>query len=68
MQQIPLLIESLREQRGLSETQLATNSGMARMTLTRRMANPGSFTASELERVAETLGVTLLDLLRGDAA
>lgn len=68
MQQIPPLIESLRRQRGLSETQLATTAGMTRMTLTRRMANPGAFQAGELDRIAVALGTTLLDLLRDAAA
>lgn len=68
MHQIPLLIESLREQRGLSETQLATSAGMNRMTLARRMVNPDKLTIEETRGLANALGVTLLDLLQGDAA
>jgi transcriptional regulator with XRE-family HTH domain len=62
MQHIAQRIEALRVAKGLSETQLAAESGIARMTLKRRMVTPSTFTFGELERVAQVLDTTPFDL------
>jgi len=69
MQHIAERIQARRTDLGLSETQLATASGIARMTLKRRLVDPAAFTLDELERVATVLGTTAESLiLAGEAA
>lgn len=62
MEHIANRIQTLRVAKGLSETELATASGMSRMTLKRRLAAPDTFTFGELERVAKALDTTSLGL------
>lgn len=64
MEHIAHRIEALRVAKGLSETQLAIDSTIPRMTLKRRLLAPASFTFGELQQVANALGTTWDDLAR----
>ena len=61
-------IEALRESKGLSVPALATASGIPRVTLTRRLQNPDTFTLAELSRLAEALETTTRDLALPEAS
>lgn len=62
-------ISGLMEESGLSVKALAEATAIPRVTLSRRLADPSTFTLAELERVAAALKVTPLFLLTGkDAA
>lgn len=61
--QISERIEAQRVAAGLSETQLATESAIPRMTLKRRLLDPTGFKLSELERIANVLDVKVSWLL-----
>jgi transcriptional regulator with XRE-family HTH domain len=60
-------ISSLMEERGLTVKALAERAGIPRMTLTRRLADPRTFTLGEVDRIAAVLDVDPLHLL-GEAA
>lgn len=57
------LIRSQLAAHDLSVAALAEATGIPRMTLTRRLADPGSFTLSELSRVAAVLDLPIVDLV-----
>lgn len=61
-------ITELMTARGMSETRLATESAIPRMTFRRRLVDPTSFTVAEIERVAAALDVTPQWLILGEAA
>jgi transcriptional regulator with XRE-family HTH domain len=61
-------IEALRASKGLSVPQLAVASGIPRVTLTRRLHNPETFTLAELARLAEVLETTTRDLALPEAS
>jgi hypothetical protein len=61
-------IEAARQTAGLSHSGLAEKAGIPRMTLSRRMVDPATFTIGELERIAAVLGTTVEALVFGQAA
>lgn len=68
MQDIATRIEALRVVRGISVARLATEAAIPRMTLTRRLIAPQTFTLDELDRVAAVLGTTTLALAAPEAS
>lgn len=69
MHHIAERIHSGMEAAGIpSMAALADATGIARMTLTRRFADPASFKLFELERIAAALGIPYFDLIAASAA
>ena len=58
MQAITSQITDAMEAQGLTLNRLSAISGVPRVTLSRRMANPDTFTLSEVAAVAGALGLT----------
>lgn len=58
-------IHSRRETLDISVNKLATEAAIPRITLTRRLADPSTFTLAELDRIATVLGMDSLELLTG---
>lgn len=68
MSPTPQHLKQLVAERDLSVSTLSERTGIARMTLTRRLDHPDTFTVSELGRLATALDVAVLDLFPEDAA
>lgn len=56
------------QSRGLSESALADATLIPRVTLRRRLVNPGGLTLDEITRIAGALEITVRDLTFSDAA
>lgn len=63
MQHIATRIEALMQANGLSVATLAEQSGIPRMTLTRRLVRPSAFKMAELEQIADVLDIPLPSLI-----
>jgi lambda repressor-like predicted transcriptional regulator len=50
-------VKSAMKAAGIGVNQLAANSGIARVTLMRRLSRGGDFTLRELDLIADALGV-----------
>jgi len=61
-------IRALMAYRSLSAEDFCQSTGMNRSAYYRRMRGDGSWSADELERAAEALGVDVADLFKGIAA
>lgn len=61
-------VRSAMDSAGMSETELARRSGIARVTLGRRLAGHGSFALNEVEAIADALDLPLEALLLGELA
>lgn len=68
MQSHPLRLADLINNAGYNISTLAEAAAIPRMTLTRRLANPASFTLQELDRIAKVLGVTPIDVIASTRA
>lgn len=68
MQYIADRIEAGMAAREFSVSRLAEASLIPRMTLSRRLADPATFTLAELERIASALGIDPFDLTKPEAA
>jgi transcriptional regulator with XRE-family HTH domain len=68
MKHIADRIKDAMETSGISVSKLAELTGIPRMTLSRRLANPTTFTLGELVRIAEVLGITTESLVIAEAA
>lgn len=55
-------VESLRSRRGLPQRVLAEAVGLSQGAMSQRLNGKVEFSLSELEPIAEALGVTVLDL------
>lgn len=62
------LIRDRMEAKGLTVAGLASASAIARVTLTRRLADPSTFTIAELCRVASVLDLPVAELIDKAAA
>lgn len=65
-QAVSAKVRAILAERRLTGVWLARQIGMPKSTLARRLAGEQPFTADELVRIAEILGVEPSDLLRGD--
>ncbi|HEY9353775.1 MAG TPA: helix-turn-helix transcriptional regulator [Nocardioides sp.] len=61
-------VRSVMDAAGMSQNELADRSGIARVTLRRRLDGHSAFTLNESERIAAALGTSLDELLLGAVA
>lgn len=61
-------VARLRDGKGISVKSLATNAGMSRHTLGRRLDGTSPFKVDELAAIARVLGVPTATLIGEDAA
>lgn len=61
-------VTAAMESQGIAVRTLAERTGIARMTLSRRLTGHSDFTIGELDAVARVLGVTVTSLLSEDVA